>query len=69
MPPKKNGPWQLEQVKLRLRAEQLGRERAAGDRYREIEEAETRDRQARRQEEEEQRQRQARTQGRGNTPT
>ena len=47
MPPKKGGPWQLEQVKLRLRAEQVARERAAGDRQRALEDEEARDRQAR----------------------
>ena len=47
MPPKKGGPWQLEQVKLRLRAEQVAREREAGARQRAIEEEEARDRQAR----------------------
>jgi hypothetical protein len=65
MPPKKGGPWQLEEVKLRLRAEQLARERAAGARYREIEEREARERQIIRLEEEALRQ--ARAQGKGNT--
>ena len=32
--PKKVGPWQLDDVKARLRAEQVGRERAASARYR-----------------------------------
>jgi len=32
--PKKVGPWQLDEVKARLRAEQVGRERAASARYR-----------------------------------
>ena len=32
--PKKHGPWQLDDVKARLRAEQVGRERAASARYR-----------------------------------
>jgi hypothetical protein len=32
--PKKSGPWQLNDVKARLRAEQVGRERAASARYR-----------------------------------
>ena len=32
--PKKAGPWQLNDVKARLRAEQVGRERAASARYR-----------------------------------
>ena len=47
MPPKKGGPWQLEQVKLRLRAEQVAREREAGARQRAIEEEEARVRQTR----------------------
>ncbi len=39
MPPKRKGPWQLETVKLRLRAEQVAvaRERAADLRYRQLE--------------------------------
>jgi hypothetical protein len=37
MPPKRAGPWQLERVKLRLRAEQVARERAAALRYRQVE--------------------------------
>ena len=37
MPPKRAGPWQLETVKLRLRAEQVARERAAELRYRQQE--------------------------------
>jgi hypothetical protein len=39
MPPKRAGPWQLETVKLRLRAEQVARERerAAELRYRQLE--------------------------------
>ncbi len=37
MPPNKAGPWQLEQVKLRLRSEQVAREKAAGVKYRKIE--------------------------------
>ncbi len=40
-------PGVVEQVKLRLRAEQVARERAAGDRCRDIEDEEARDRQAR----------------------
>jgi hypothetical protein len=40
MPPKRAGPWQLEQVKLRLRAEQVARERTAEIRYRQVEEDE-----------------------------
>jgi hypothetical protein len=34
---KKLGPWQLDDVKARLRAEQVGRERAASARYRALE--------------------------------
>jgi hypothetical protein len=34
---KKAGPWQLEAVKLRLRAEQVARENAAALRYRQLE--------------------------------
>ena len=37
MPPKRAGPWQLETVKLRLRAEQVAREKAAALRYRQVE--------------------------------
>jgi hypothetical protein len=37
MPPKRAGPWQLETIKLRLRAEQVARERAAALRYRQVE--------------------------------
>jgi hypothetical protein len=40
MPPKRVGPWQLEQVKLRLRAGQVARERAAAIRYRQVEDDE-----------------------------
>ncbi len=32
---KKVGPWQLDDVKARLRSEQVGREKAASARYRE----------------------------------
>jgi hypothetical protein len=38
MPPKGNGPWALDKVKQRLRAEQVERERAAAARYRRQEE-------------------------------
>ena len=42
MPPKRGGPWQLEQVKIRLRAEQVAREREAALRYRELEDEDAR---------------------------
>jgi len=35
--PKKVGPWQLDDVKARLRAEQVGREKAASARLRQQE--------------------------------
>ena len=38
MPPKGDGPWALDKVKQRLRAEQVDRERAAAARYRRQEE-------------------------------
>jgi hypothetical protein len=38
MPPKGNGPWALDKVKQRLRAEQVQRESAAAARYRRQEE-------------------------------
>ena len=36
--PKKSGPWELNEVKSRLRQEQVARETAATQRYRDLEE-------------------------------
>ena len=40
--PKKSGPWELNEVKTRLRREQVARERAATQRYRNLEERDER---------------------------